>query len=187
MEALKKLADSSHELSLRLPTQSSLLSNFGALGEREQAPMFKRFEREVAVFATLQRPKKVIALGDDGRAYPYLLKTTDDLRKDARMTELQSLMNALLRRDRATAMRGLSVRTYIVLPLSLASLSGWKAQHSYGASLPRCTRRLVSNLRPSRSLQPTRMHRRRERRKRRTSDSPPVSHLSFIGGSSATF
>jgi hypothetical protein len=118
VEALKKLADSSHELSLRLPTQSSLLSNFGALGEREQAPMFKRFEREVAVFATLQRPKKVIALGDDGRAYPYLLKTTDDLRKDARMTELQSLMNALLRRDRATAMRGLSVRTYIVLPLS---------------------------------------------------------------------
>ncbi len=36
------------------------------------------------VMSSLQRPKKVVFVGSDGKAYPFLAKPKDDLRKDYR-------------------------------------------------------------------------------------------------------
>jgi serine/threonine-protein kinase ATR len=36
------------------------------------------------VMASLQRPKKIVLTGSDGRDYPFLAKPQDDLRKDYR-------------------------------------------------------------------------------------------------------
>ena len=44
-------------------------------------------------------PPRTRAQGTDGRKYVFLAKPKDDLRRDSRVMEFQSLMNMLLRKD----------------------------------------------------------------------------------------
>lgn len=37
--------------------------------------------------SSLQKPKKIVFLGNDGRQYPFLAKPKDDLRKDYRLMD----------------------------------------------------------------------------------------------------
>jgi serine/threonine-protein kinase ATR len=60
----------------------------------------------------------VVLLGSDGQAYPFLCKPKDDLRKDARMMELTTMINRLLSKDSASRRRKLYIRTFAVLPLT---------------------------------------------------------------------
>ncbi|GBG70226.1 hypothetical protein CBR_g6357 [Chara braunii] len=73
---------------------------------------------EVEVLASLQRPKKVVLLGSDGREYPFLCKPKDDLRKDARMMEFTMMINRLLLKDSSSRRRHLYIRTFSVVPLT---------------------------------------------------------------------
>ncbi|KAI5168378.1 serine/threonine-protein kinase ATR [Pancytospora epiphaga] len=66
---------------------------------------------EIFVFISLQRPKRIILLGDDGVEYPMIVKYKDDLRKDSRMMELGTLLNKLFA-------DGYYIRTYRVIPFS---------------------------------------------------------------------
>ena len=83
--------------------------------------------------ASLQKPKKLVLVGQDGRKYPFLCKPNDDLRKDARLMDFNSMINKLLnsasesrRRqlcEHCSARRSRSVliadiRTYAVMPLN---------------------------------------------------------------------
>eukprot|EP00897_Mesotaenium_endlicherianum_P000569 jgi/Mesen1/10512/ME000083S10013 len=73
---------------------------------------------EVEILASLQKPKKVVLLGSDGREYPFLCKPKDDLRKDARMMEFVAMLNRLLSKDASSRRRKLYIRSFAVLPLT---------------------------------------------------------------------
>jgi len=46
---------------------------------------------------SLQRPKKLVFQGSDGKKYPFLCKPHDDLRKDARLMDFNAMINKLLK------------------------------------------------------------------------------------------
>ena len=72
------------------------------------------FEPEVDVFASKQRPKRLVLRGSDGREYPFLAKGSEDLRQDDRIERLFRAMDALLAAAPAARGRGLHVRTFHV-------------------------------------------------------------------------
>ncbi|EEH60179.1 uncharacterized protein MICPUCDRAFT_2423, partial [Micromonas pusilla CCMP1545] len=76
------------------------------------------FEPEVDVFASKQRPKKLIARGGDGREYAFIAKGSEDLRQDDRIQRLFRAMDALLASSPAARSKALRVRTFHVAPLS---------------------------------------------------------------------
>lgn len=49
------------------------------------------------IMPSLQRPKKIVLKGSDGKKYPFLCKPHDDLRKDARLMDLNAMINKLLK------------------------------------------------------------------------------------------
>lgn len=91
--------------------------------------------------SSLQKPRKITVRGSDGQSYGFLCKPKDDLRKDARLMEFNSMIIKLLKKDsdarsrklsqsfRASCARGPStiltgqscpkdIRTYSVVPLN---------------------------------------------------------------------
>ena len=63
-------------------------------------------------------PKIVECLGSDGSVNKQLVKGKDDLRQDAVMQQVFTLVNVLLRRDVAARKRALHMRAYRVVPLA---------------------------------------------------------------------
>jgi len=51
----------------------------------------------VDIMPSLQRPKKLVFHGTDGKKYPFLCKPHDDLRKDARLMDFNAMINKLLK------------------------------------------------------------------------------------------
>mmetsp|Transcript_13209 Transcript_13209/g.49385 ORF Transcript_13209/g.49385 Transcript_13209/m.49385 type:complete len:660 (+) Transcript_13209:963-2942(+) len=76
------------------------------------------FEPETDVFASKQRPKKIVLRGSDGWEYSFIAKGSEDLRQDDRIERLFRAMDALLSNNPQARQRGLHVRTFHVLPLS---------------------------------------------------------------------
>lgn len=64
-------------------------------------------KNEIEIMSSLQRPKKFTAIGDDGQEYSFLCKPKDDLRKDARLMEFNSVINKLLKKDSESRKRHL--------------------------------------------------------------------------------
>ncbi|KAK4688808.1 hypothetical protein P7C73_g1302, partial [Tremellales sp. Uapishka_1] len=73
---------------------------------------------KVEVMTSLQRPKKLVFLGSDGKKYPFLCKPNDDLRKDARLMDFNAMINKLLKSASESRRRQLYIRTYAVMPLN---------------------------------------------------------------------
>ena len=67
--------------------------------------------------SSLQRPKQFSFIGTDGITYNFLAKDGDDLRLDARVSELFQMFNHFLATDQKSRDRGLSLRSYHVTPL----------------------------------------------------------------------
>ncbi|KAJ3016848.1 serine/threonine-protein kinase M1, partial [Thoreauomyces humboldtii] len=82
------------------------------------APTILGFHDEIEVMSSLQRPRKLTIKGSDGRDYIFLCKPKDDLRKDCRLMEFNSMINKLLKKDPETRRRRLYIRTYAVVPLN---------------------------------------------------------------------
>jgi hypothetical protein len=85
------------------------------------APCCVEMLDDIVVFNSLQKPRRVVVRASDGRQYKFLCKKDDDLRKDARVIEFELLIGRLLSADAEARRRGLSVRTYSVVPLSETS------------------------------------------------------------------
>lgn len=51
----------------------------------------------IEIMPSLQKPKKLVFIGSDGKRYPFLCKPHDDLRKDARLMDFNSMINKLLK------------------------------------------------------------------------------------------
>ncbi|KLT45487.1 hypothetical protein CC85DRAFT_290333 [Cutaneotrichosporon oleaginosum] len=75
-------------------------------------------EDKVDIMPSLQQPKKLVFKGSDGRRYPFLCKPHDDLRKDARLMDMNSMLNKFLKSTSESRRRHLYIRTYAVMPLN---------------------------------------------------------------------
>ncbi|KAG7975717.1 hypothetical protein I3843_06G113400 [Carya illinoinensis] len=81
-------------------------------------PTISGITDEAEILSSLQRPKKIVLLGSDGREHPFLCKPKDDLRKDARMMEFTAMINRLLSKYPESRRRKLYIRTFAVIPLT---------------------------------------------------------------------
>ncbi|KAF2644722.1 hypothetical protein P280DRAFT_390394 [Massarina eburnea CBS 473.64] len=76
------------------------------------------FKDDVFVLSSLQRPRKLVAIGSDGKSYGLMCKPKDDLRKDQRLMEFNAMINRAFQRDTESTKRRLYIRTYGVTPLN---------------------------------------------------------------------
>ncbi|CAG2102094.1 unnamed protein product [Medioppia subpectinata] len=77
-----------------------------------------KFEDNIELLLSLQRPKKVSIVGSDGKTYTILCKPGDDLRKDYCFLEFCNLLNRCFKRDAESRKRQLRVKTYLVVSLT---------------------------------------------------------------------
>ncbi|CAH1797711.1 unnamed protein product [Owenia fusiformis] len=103
-------------MNVTLPTTS------GPHSEHDPFPMeqvyIDGFDDTVEVLPSLQKPKKITMKGSDGKRYVMMCKPKDDLRKDCRLMEFNSIVNKCLRKDPESRKRQLHIRTYMVVPLN---------------------------------------------------------------------
>jgi serine/threonine-protein kinase ATR len=69
---------------------------------------------------SLQKPRKVSAVAEDGLTYIFLCKPKDDLRKDARLMDLNSMINKLLKKNAESRRRQLrtfpsNIQTFLLI------------------------------------------------------------------------
>ncbi len=72
----------------------------------------------VLVLSSMQRPRKISIRGSNGRVYALLCKPKDDLRKDQRLMEFNTMINRFLKKDAESSKRRLYIKTYAVTPLN---------------------------------------------------------------------
>ncbi|KAI8611414.1 kinase-like domain-containing protein [Chytriomyces sp. MP71] len=81
-------------------------------------PTIVEFKKEYTLVGGINAPKVLICCGSDGKDYKQLIKGgSDDLRQDATLSNVFHITNILLKKNFETRRRGLSVRTYKVVPL----------------------------------------------------------------------
>lgn len=80
-----------------------------------------RFEDTMHYVGGINLPKKVECVGTDGVKRLQLVKGNDDLRQDAVMQQVFTIMNTLLQENKETRSAKLQIRTYKVVPLSQRS------------------------------------------------------------------
>ena len=93
-------------------------SSSGGRPEASDRVLITGFEPQIRVMSSLRQPKVVTMRGNDGGEYAYLVKAGEDLRQDARVQELFTLMNAALAADDVCRRRQLELRTYSVVPMT---------------------------------------------------------------------
>ncbi|XP_038077010.1 serine-protein kinase ATM-like [Patiria miniata] len=79
------------------------------------------FEGTFKLAGGVNLPKIITCVGSDGIRRRQLVKGKDDLRQDAVMQQVFSLVNKLLQRNQETRKRRLQIRTYKIVPLSQRS------------------------------------------------------------------
>ncbi|XP_035133972.3 serine/threonine-protein kinase ATR isoform X3 [Callithrix jacchus] len=108
--------------SVMIPTLPSILGTHANRASHEPFPghwaYIAGFDDMVEILASLQKPKKISLKGSDGKFYIMMCKPKDDLRKDCRLMEFNSLINKCLRKDAESRRRELHIRTYAVIPLN---------------------------------------------------------------------
>ncbi|KAJ3412055.1 hypothetical protein HDV05_001335 [Chytridiales sp. JEL 0842] len=81
-------------------------------------PTIQSVSKEYKLVGGINAPKVISCLGSDGVTYQQLVKGgSDDLRQDAVLSNIFSMVNLLLNKSVETRKRNLSIRTYKVVPL----------------------------------------------------------------------
>ncbi|KNC99195.1 uncharacterized protein SPPG_05451 [Spizellomyces punctatus DAOM BR117] len=92
----------------------------------DDLPRIQGFKGNFAVPGGINMPKRVDCVGTDGNIYTQLVKGNDDLRQDAVLSKIFTIMNVLLNKNLETRKRNLTIRTYKVVPLApRAGLVEW--------------------------------------------------------------
>ncbi|XP_044146292.1 serine/threonine-protein kinase ATR isoform X2 [Bufo gargarizans] len=125
---LKKLVEEPTFSEILIPLQSVMIPTLpSTAGKRDHADhdpfpghwaYIAGFDDVVEILPSLQKPKKISLKGSDGKSYIMMCKPKDDLRKDCRLMEFNSLINKCLRKDAESRRRELHIRTYAVIPLN---------------------------------------------------------------------
>ncbi|RMZ81831.1 hypothetical protein DV738_g2114, partial [Chaetothyriales sp. CBS 135597] len=113
---------------LVVPSESCLIPSIPTSYESAYLKSFRAFPKEpvtissflddALVLASLQKPRKLSIRGSDGQIYGVLAKPKDDMRKDQRLMEFNTMINRFLKRDVEASKRRLYIRTYAVIPLN---------------------------------------------------------------------
>ena len=113
---------------LVVPAETCLIPNIPTSNDSSTMKTFQAFSKdpvtitafldEALVLASLQKPRKMSIRGSDGHVYAILAKPKDDLRKDQRLMEFDTMINRFLKRDIEAAKRRMYIRTYAVIPLN---------------------------------------------------------------------
>lgn len=82
----------------------------------ENSIFIRDVSNEMEVLSSLQRPKKIRLLGNDGHFYTFLCKPNDDLRKDSRFMEFCNLLNNILWKNTECTENG--VKAFCVCPVN---------------------------------------------------------------------
>ncbi|XP_070172770.1 serine-protein kinase ATM [Polyergus mexicanus] len=90
-------------------------------GNYDNVVGIKAYQETCVFVGGVTAPKKVICVGTDGVQRRQLVKGKDDLRQDAVMQQVFTVMNTLLRTCKETKRRNLRIRTYKVVPLTQRS------------------------------------------------------------------
>lgn len=69
--------------------------------------MYSDIDNTVDILSSLQRPRKLVVIASDGKSYAFLCKPKDDLRKDARLMEFDTMINNLLQSNSESRKRRL--------------------------------------------------------------------------------
>ncbi|KAM9030987.1 serine/threonine-protein kinase ATR isoform X1 [Sarcophilus harrisii] len=125
-KTLKKLVEEPTFSEILIPLQSVMIptlpSTPGTHVNHDPFPghwaYISGFDDVVEILPSLQKPKKISLKGSDGKYYIIMCKPKDDLRKDCRLMEFNSLINKCLRKDAESRRRELHIRTYAVIPLN---------------------------------------------------------------------
>lgn len=112
--------------SLLIPLQESLTVNLPSSSSAEavhqpfpvDGPTFHEFSDEIEIMKSMAKPRKITIQGSDGQIYMFLGKPKDDLRKDARLMDFNSIINKLLKTNSDARRRQLHIRTYGVVTLN---------------------------------------------------------------------
>ncbi|GAB0096643.1 Serine/threonine-protein kinase ATR [Sergentomyia squamirostris] len=75
-------------------------------------------KNSMIILRSMQKPRRITIVADDGLEYDLLMKPKDDLRKDFRLMEFNAVVKQYLRQDPEARQRRLNIRTYAVLPLN---------------------------------------------------------------------
>ncbi|KAK9807336.1 hypothetical protein WJX73_002849 [Symbiochloris irregularis] len=112
-------------LDVMIPATAGLTLALPASGccEKEHNPFgtpvtLAGIQDNLLVLSSLQKPKRMVMVGSDGREYPFLAKPKDDLRKDHRMMEIAGVLNRLFAKEPASRRRNLYIRRFAVTPLT---------------------------------------------------------------------
>ncbi|KAL8187826.1 UNVERIFIED_CONTAM: hypothetical protein K2H54_056449, partial [Gekko kuhli] len=125
-KSLKKLVEEQTFSEILIPLQSVMIPTLpsvpGTHSNHDPFPggwaYIAGFGDTIEILASLQKPKKITLKGSDGKSYIMMCKPKDDLRKDCRLMEFNSLINKCLRKDAESRRRELHIRTYAVIPLN---------------------------------------------------------------------
>lgn len=148
---------------LLLPVKDALMAVFPSKNLKDHnafplnAVYIKTFGDRADVLMSKEKPKRIKILGSDGIMYPFLCKREQhgDLRKDARMMDINAMVNKVLQRSAEGKKRKLRLRTYAVICLNEESgLMEWVPHTS-------AMRQLISQIYKTESgfLQPVRLTR----------------------------
>lgn len=83
-----------------------------------QLTYIRGIKEDILILSSLQRPRRVIFVGTDGKEYFMMLKPRDDMRKDFRLMEFNAVVKQYLHQNPDARERRLNIRTYSVLPLN---------------------------------------------------------------------
>ncbi|OWR44587.1 serine-protein kinase ATM [Danaus plexippus plexippus] len=86
-----------------------------------QIATLSSFESSFELVGGINYPKKISCLGSDGKKRIMLIKGEDDLRQDAVMQQVFTIVNTLLEKNPITNRSKLLIRTYKVSPMSRRS------------------------------------------------------------------
>ena len=129
--SLSKYLQFNHKIApcrLVVPVESCLIPSLPTSFDSIQSKTFRAFPRdavtisafldEALVLPSLQKPRRLSIRGSDGEVYRVLAKPKDDMRKDQRLMEFNTMINRFLKRDVEASKRRLYIRTYAVIPLN---------------------------------------------------------------------
>lgn len=105
-----------NSLSVTMPPTFSADKDYKVFDD--DIPRIVDLDNTIEVMHSLQRPRKIIIKASDGKSYAFLCKPKDDLRKDARLMEFDSMINNLLQSNPDSRKRRLYIRTYAVVTLN---------------------------------------------------------------------
>ena len=111
---------------LVIPMEKTLLATLptgidtvrGHKGFSKDTVTISKFLDDTTIMNSLIRPRRVSILGSDGKIYSIMCKPKDDLRKDQRLLDFNSMISRILKKDAECSKRRLYIKTYAVTPLN---------------------------------------------------------------------